>query len=433
MANRAGSVAVLCLVQFVDVKGVTVLMAALPALLRDLGAEPADATLVATGYAAVFGGMLMLGARLGDRFEHRRVLLAGIVLFAVGAAVGATASSVLVVTVARCAQGAAAALTVPAALRLISAAAPAGPARTKALSAWSATGAAAGVTGFLLGGILTDTVGWRAIFAIDVPLAVVLGGLILWTVGGGSPDRAARVELVAGLALTIAVMGLVVGATVVQEHLLPGLVILVASTALALVFRRRRARVPNMRSGAAGAFLNTATTSSAIALATLYLQDEAGATPLTAGLTLLPCSLLAVAGSAAAAPLIRRTGRYRTIMLGLGLIAIGDAMLIALPQLAGAAPVGVGVAGLGLGMASVAATSLSGDVPADDQSRSYGLSNTAAQLGTALGTAAILLVAAVTGSVTGWACAAAVAAAGSLAALYRGSTRFDRTSASVSG
>jgi MFS family permease len=109
----------LCLVQFTDVLGVTVVVTALPRMLSDLHASPDAGSLIATGYALFFSGLLMLGARLGDRFGHRRVILGGLFVFALGAVVGAAATTVVMLTVARCLQGAAAAASVPSALRLL--------------------------------------------------------------------------------------------------------------------------------------------------------------------------------------------------------------------------------------------------------------------------------------------------------------------------
>ena len=95
-------VASLRLVQFVDVMGVTVVITALPAMLAGLGATAPAGSLVAAGYAMFFGGLLMLGARLGDRFGHRRTILLSLVVFAVAAVVAATAASVAVLAAARC-------------------------------------------------------------------------------------------------------------------------------------------------------------------------------------------------------------------------------------------------------------------------------------------------------------------------------------------
>ena len=163
-APRRVSLAVtaLCLVQFMDVLGVTVVVAALPSMLTSLHASQAYSTLVATGYAMFFGGLLMLGARLGDRYGHRRTILASLAVFAAGSAITAAATSVVILTAGRCLQGAAAAASVPSALRLLTTITPAGSARRRAIAAWSAAGAAAGASGFVVGGFVTDLTSWRA-------------------------------------------------------------------------------------------------------------------------------------------------------------------------------------------------------------------------------------------------------------------------------
>src|SRR5580698_1043229 len=109
-ARRLGvAVAALCLVQFMDVLGVTVVVTYLPAMLASHHAPGSYGSLIATGYAMFFGGLLMLGARLGDRYGHRRTIMVSLLVFAVGAVVGATASSVVALMAGRCLQGAAAA------------------------------------------------------------------------------------------------------------------------------------------------------------------------------------------------------------------------------------------------------------------------------------------------------------------------------------
>ena len=132
-ASGAGlAVLSLCLVQFVDVLGVTVVITALPAMLASLRAPASYASLIATGYATFFGGLLMLGARLGDRFGHRRTIIVSLAVFAAGAVISATASSAVALMAGRCLQGAAAAGSVPSALRLLTTVTPEGPARRRA-------------------------------------------------------------------------------------------------------------------------------------------------------------------------------------------------------------------------------------------------------------------------------------------------------------
>jgi len=112
---RRAAVVVLCLTQFVDVLGVTSATTAIPVILAGLDADEAAAGPLATTYAMVFGGLLVVGARLGDRYGHRRVLAVGLVAFMAVSLVGGLAGSVPQVLAARALQGAAAAMSVPSA------------------------------------------------------------------------------------------------------------------------------------------------------------------------------------------------------------------------------------------------------------------------------------------------------------------------------
>ena len=218
-ARRVGvAVTALCLVQFMDVLGVTVVVTSLPAMLASLHAPDSLGSLIATGYAMFFGGLLMLGARLGDRYGHRRTILASLAVFALGALVAATAPSVLALAAGRCLQGAAAAASVPSALRLLTTITAEGPARQRAIAAWSAAGAAAGASGFVVGGIVTDLTSWRVIFWAYLPLAAALATVIAVSVPrDGARRQAESLNLAGSLIFTAAVMAFVVGATVIAQ------------------------------------------------------------------------------------------------------------------------------------------------------------------------------------------------------------------------
>src|SRR6201996_8082725 len=157
-------------------------------MLASLHAPQAASTLIAAGYAMFFGGLLMLGARLGDRYGHRRTILVSLVVFAAGAAVSATAASAVALTVGRCLQGAAAAASVPSALRLLTTITDEGQARRRAIAAWSAAGAAAGASGFVVGGIITDLANWRFVFWAYLPIAAGLAAAIATSVPGDADD-----------------------------------------------------------------------------------------------------------------------------------------------------------------------------------------------------------------------------------------------------
>ena len=191
---------------------------ALPRMLADLNAPASAASLVSGGYAMFFGGLLMLGARLGDRFGHRRTITTSLAVFAAGALLGAVADSVVLLTAARCLQGAAAAASVPSALRLLTSLTPDGPPRRRAIAAWSAAGVSAGASGFVVGGVITDLASWRLIFWAYLPLAAALAAAVLRAVPHDrGPSHSGSVNTLAAVMFTAAVMAVVVGTTVIAR------------------------------------------------------------------------------------------------------------------------------------------------------------------------------------------------------------------------
>lgn len=401
----------LCLVQFTDVLGVTVVVTALPRMLSDLHASADAGGLIATGYAMFFSGLLMLGARLGDRFGHRRVILAGLLVFAVGAVIGAAATAVAVLTAARCLQGAAAAGSVPSALRLLTTITADGRQRRRAVAAWSAAGAAAGASGFVVGGVVTDLASWRLIFWGYLPVALSLAAGIARSIPADrTVDRPPPLPVVSSLLFTASVMGFVVATTLLPQRgrapagaallavalVLAGAFIVVDRVARAPLLPRSLLRERSLRQGAIGSLLNTLTTSSAITLATLYLQNTRGLGPLTAAAVLLPFSLAVIAGSALAAPSLARWPPQGVIAAGLGAVAVCDLALISSAVGVWTVPIAVVAGGGGIGLSSVAATSLGTSVAESERGTAAGIINTSAQLGTALGIALLLLIAALT-------------------------------------
>lgn len=421
---RPGVVTVLCLVQFVDVLGVTSVVTAIPSILNGLGADPAAAGPLATTYAMFFGAMLILGARLGDRYGHRRILLVGIVVFGVVSIIGGTAHALSQVLIARAVQGAAAAVSAPSALRLILHATAAGPGRSRALAAWSAIGAAAGATGFLIGGLLTTVLGWPSVFWVNAPVAALLFvGVALVVREEPEPDRAERLDVLGAVLLVAAVMPVIAGTALLEAPATQpqgvGLILLGLAIAGLLAWRFRRARAPlvprdafritNLRRGSVQSFVNTATTSSSSVLATLVLQDRLGIPALLSGLVLMAFSLAVIGGSVATGRIAPRLGPDRLAAVGAATIACGNAVLAVLGHSWPWIAAGVAVIGLGLAAASVAATGLGTSVPAALAGSAAGIVNTGAQLGTAIGTAVVILIATASTPSVGWAFAAGIA------------------------
>jgi MFS family permease len=435
--TRSGwQLAALCGVQFVDVLGVTSAVTAIPAMLHGVAAPTAATPILAAAYAMFFGGLLVLGARLGDRYGHRRVLMLGVAAFVGAGLVGATASGVIQLVTARGLQGVAAAVSVPCALRLLLAV----PASSRgALALWSASGAAAGALGFLVGGLLIDSSGWRAVFWVNIPAGLLLLIAIALVVPRSGGERSTKVDLVGAIVLIASVMALVIGASFAEEpaRRALGALLIAAGVGLAAGFavQQRHAGNPliprpawasaNLRTGTLVSFVNTATTSSAGVLATLLLQQQFGVSAVRAGLLLLPFSLGVIGGSALYTPLAPWLTARRLAAVGLLGIAAGDLLLaLTYGSIAGIV-VGVIVAGIGLGIASVAGNAIGTDVDESLRGTASGVLNTGAQLGTALGVAGLLVLAVTVdrpwpGTALAWAVAAALAGVAALILVVRG-------------
>ncbi|MGI5131440.1 MFS transporter [Pseudonocardia sp. CA-107938] len=409
MSASRTATAVLCGVQIVDVMGVTVVVSALPRMLSDLGASPAAAGLLVPGYAVGFAALLVVAARWGDRRGHRWVLLGGLVTFAVASVLAAVAPTTAVLVAARFLQGVAAAVSVPNALALLTR--EAGPDRGRALSAWNACGGLAGAAGLLVGGLVTDAVGWRAIFWANIAVTVLLAAGVLRTVrrdcAGGRAQESFDTR---SACLQVATIALVVAAADAARHsgvLLAVLGALAAGAALLLVVRERRApsplvphelwRRPAFVAGLAGSFGVTATTSTFIVITTVHLQQDLGFATGSAGLMILCFSTGVVVAAAAAGRLLSAVGATAVLVGSLAVIGAGAAAAAAIPEVVGVVVVGLVLAGLGNGAGAVAAYALGTEVPDDQQAGAAGLLNTAAQVGTAVVVAVGVAVAAAVG------------------------------------
>lgn len=427
-------------VQLVDVLVVTSVTPAIPAMLADTGAPRGAATLVAASAAMAFAGLLLLSARLGDRYGHRRVLLAGLVVFGLAAVAGGTAHAIGQVVAARIGQGAAAALCVPAAMSVLLRLSPPPGRRRTALAGWSAGGAVAGVLGYVVGGGLTQSLSWQWVFWINAPITAALIGGVLLVVPADPGDAGVRLDVPGAVLLTAAIMALVGGASVLQDgRVVIGSAGLALGAALGAVFAAQQRRtaeplVPRaarhdaaLRSGTLVSFVNTATTSGIAIVVVLFLQDELRLSPATAAVAMMPLSGAVVIGSALSRLPALTSSSVRTTVLGLLAIAAGGLILAVEHDRIPAIVVAISIAGLGLGLASVGATSIGTASTAEtgeSGSASLGLLNTAAQLGNALGVAALLGLTALPGSGTSGGflviSAAGLATAGGL---YRSSAR----------
>src|SRR6185369_7125258 len=201
-AGLTVTLAVLCAAQFVLQLDFSIVNVALPSIRRDLGLSAGTLQWLVTGYAMSFGSLLVLGGKLGDARDRRRLLAVGLGMFLAASVTAGLARATQLLIGARVAQGAAAALVSPSALGLLTQVFPDGPGRVRALSTWQAATAAGATTGVVAGGILTQTAGWRGVFLVNVPLIVALLAFVAARVPRGETGAAAPLPVVPSLMTT---------------------------------------------------------------------------------------------------------------------------------------------------------------------------------------------------------------------------------------
>jgi EmrB/QacA subfamily drug resistance transporter len=191
----------------------SVVSVGLPAIGRSLNADGGLLSWIVNGYLLPLSALLLLGGAAGDRFGRRRLLVLGVSLFALASAVCALAPSAALLVAGRVAQGVGAALLMPNSLAILGTHFQ-GEARGRAIGIWAAVGAAAGAIGPLLGGWLVDVTGWRAIFFINLPLALAAILLALRYLPDEDREGGARLDLAGAATASIGLAALTWGLTV---------------------------------------------------------------------------------------------------------------------------------------------------------------------------------------------------------------------------
>ena len=427
--RRWPALALLCVAQFVDVLDINAVVVALPSVGRDLGFSARDLQWVITAYVLFFGGFLLLAGRLSDLYGRRRMFVVGLALFTAASLACGLAASPLALVVSRAVQGLGAAIVAPAALSIISTTFPEGRERNLAMGVWTAVAAGGGAAGLVLGGFITDSLGWPWIFFINVPIGVVGIALSFFLLDAGRGTRTSRrLDAWGAVTVTAGLFLMVYGFTRAEESGFGSPLTLVA-LALALVLLAtflfversvadplvplRVFRSPDLSGSALVAFANTATTSSVGIIAILYLQEVLEYSPTQAGLLGLPLSLSVVVGSFLGPRLMGSLGARRTMALGLLGISGAALLITGISAEGGLAFVlsNAAISGLGLGCSAVASTTRGiSAVQEEERGLASGILNSSAQIGTALGLAALITVAAArTEALTGGGVGATVA------------------------
>ena len=397
--------------QFVVVLDASIVNVALPSIGNDLNFADDDLSWIVNAYILVFGGFLLLGGRLADLLGRRRIFVFGLVVFGFASLLGGLAENQGQLIAARALQGLGGAILSPAALSLVTTIFKEGKERNQALGVWGAVAGSGGAAGVLLGGVLTEYLGWEWVLFVNVPITLA-AAFAAFKILPESRQEGRRVFDVAGAVTITAGVSMLVYALVDANHagwgsaqtlgLSAGAVVLIGLF-VAIELRTKMPLVPfrifrnrTLTGANVTGVLVAASLYSMFFFITLYMQRVLGYDALKAGLSYLPLAVGIIVAAGAASALTTRIGFKNVFIIGLLLVATGLAWFsqvspggsfagdILFPSL---------LAAFGLGFAFVPMTiaAVSGVSP-QDAGLASGLINTSQQVGGALGLAVLATI-----------------------------------------
>jgi DHA2 family methylenomycin A resistance protein-like MFS transporter len=416
--HRSVVLVVMCIGYFLVLLDVTIVNVALPRLGADLGAGVAGLQWVVDGYAVALASLLLASGVVGDRFGHRRLVLSGLAVFGIASLGCAVSTSTGLLIAARVVQGVGAALLLPGTLALIADTFPGRKEQARAIGAWAGVGGLALPAGPLLGGLLVQTIGWRSVFAINVPITAV-AWLVTRRVVRESQDRARTPLDIPGVALgALLLAALTLAATQAgagNEPLVIGAAAVACAALVGFLHVERHSDHPMLPPGlwrrpgfaianGTAAIMNLGTLGLLFVL-TAYLQTVQHRSALEAGLTVLPLFIPLALLAPLSGRVSARVGPKVPMIVGLLIAAAGVASMYAWQpdtSTIGLVP-GLLLWGIGVGILTPAVVAAA--VDAVDPARrglASGFNNTGRQAGGAIGIAAYGAVAGSAGAGAGY-------------------------------
>ena len=418
----------ICAAEFVLQLDFSIVNVALPTIQRDFHMAASQLQWIVTGYALTFGSLLLAGGRVADLLGRRRLLAIGLALFALASLACGLAQWPVMLIIARMAQGAAGAMVSPSALSLLTTTNPEGAARNRALAIWQATTAAGATTGIIAGGLLTQYLGWRAVFLVNPPL-IALMLVLVPRLPSGKPSGGQHLDVRGALLVTTSLAALIFGLSNGQQHgfttpLTIASLVVALLAAIGFVQTERSVAAPmvpaavvasSTRRAAVGAMLIIgAVLAGYVYFVSLYLQRVEGFSPLRTGLALVPATATVVLTTTLGTRrLLARFGTKRVFVAGLLAMASGQLWFAEISP--GASYVtavlpGLFLTAVGIGLAlPTASITITAGVKSSDQGLAGALFTAGQQTGAAVGLAVLATVAA----------ARTAQASGSLVAGYR--------------
>ncbi|MFD0205769.1 MULTISPECIES: MFS transporter [Saccharothrix] len=432
------SLTLLALAQLIFSLDINIVFVALPDIGAELGFSGQTQQWVVSAYVVFAGGFLLFGGRAADLLGRRRMFVLALTIYAVSSLAGGLATSPAVIIVARAVQGIGGALLLPSTLSLINTLFEEGPKRNRALAVWGGAGASGLTVGALLGGVLTESFGWPAVFYVNVPLAgaVAIAALLVIPadVRGGARRRfdlpgALTVTGGATLLVFVLVQGPEIGwgstsivvSAVLAVVLLAAFVVIESRSADPLMpFRLFRNRSLVVAVTITGIYM--ATFGALPYFLTVLLQSVHGFSALQTGLAFLVPSVAIALGTQLGERMATRLGTRTTLLagfvigvVGTAVLAIGfdvDSTFLAIVPGLVVSGIGQGITWTGMWIAAAAG------VAPQEQGVASGMASTALNLGNAIGLAVLIAIAnAGLGDVAGDALRTATADGGSVAVL----------------
>nr|WP_306323295.1 MULTISPECIES: MFS transporter [unclassified Streptomyces] len=388
----------------------TIVNIANPHIQSALDFSTSDLSWVVNAYTLTFGGLLLLGGRIGDILGRRRVFMAGILLFTLASLFAGLAQEPWQLLVARALQGIGGAIASPTSLALITTTFPEGPQRTKALGVYAAVSGGAGAIGLLAGGMLTEWLDWRWIFFINLPIGLLIALLAPIAVPE-SERRVGRFDVPGALTSTLGMAALVYGFIRASEDgwkdtwtISAFVAAAVLLTGFVLVERRVREPITPLkffadrnRSGSYVIMLGLgAALLGLIFFLVLYVQNVLGYSPIRTGVNFLPVTVAILIAAGVAQPLLPRVGPKPFLVVGTALVT---AAMLWFTRISPDSSYVSGVLwpmvlfglGLGLTFVTLTLTAVSG-ISHDEAGAASGLLNATQQVGGALGLSILVTV-----------------------------------------
>jgi EmrB/QacA subfamily drug resistance transporter len=403
----------LCSAQFVVVLDASIVNVALPSIGDALHFSQENLPWVVNAYVLTFGGFLLLGGRTADLLGRRKVFMAGLMLVAVASLAAGFASTEGQLIAARAAQGLGAAIISPAALSIVTTTFSDGAERNKALGVWGAVAGSGGAAGVLLGGILTDGLGWEWVLWVNVPVSLLAFALSPRLIAESRAEAETRAFDVAGAVTVTAALSVLVYALVdansagwgsTQTIGLIALSLVLMASFIAIELRAAKPLVPfsifrirTLTGANVVGLLVGASLFSMFFFITLYMQQVLGYSPIHAGLSYLPLALVIMASAGIASQMVTKLGYKPVLAMGM-LFIVAGLLWFSRVSVGGSfttdilGPSVLAAAGLGFAFVTTTIAAVSG-VEESEAGLASGLINTSQQVGGALGLAVLSAVA----------------------------------------